>query len=110
MEGFPTEDLRQTPPAPTPRLRGSASPRECPCGRALPPPGSRGGRSRATCSPACRARRDNVVKKIRRRQQWVDGWRRLAELGDVSGEDATTEIRLLQCDINELFALLGGRV
>jgi hypothetical protein len=71
------------------------------CGQRLPASYGKG-RPRKTCSPACLRRRDFTTRKVRRRQHWIDGWRRLAAAGQVARAQMRREVNLLQQDIDVL--------
>ncbi len=83
-------------------VRHSAA--RCLCSIPLTQP--RRGRRRVTCSEACRRRRDDLTRKLRRRRVWLDMWRALAVTGGCSRRQARrelaelrTDIRLLECDL-----------
>lgn len=84
---------------------GSAAitrPSRCLCGGALVQQPV--GRPRTTCSPACRRRRDNLVRMLRRREQWLAQWL------DGTADHATTwqAVVTLDGEIATITAALSG--
>jgi hypothetical protein len=73
----------------------------CACGTALPP--QRRGRRRRSCSPACKRRRDQVLRKIERRRGWIALWL----VGGHDQAQVTAEVAHLEGDIRELLATVG---
>jgi hypothetical protein len=102
--------VRAQPTRPRPPRRHAArgakhfAPR-CVCGARLTQPAT--GRTRVSCSDACRRRRTSLVRQLRRRLAWADEWQQQADRGDVPIVNARREIRALRADVAELRAQLA---
>jgi hypothetical protein len=88
-----------------------ASSARCPCGQLLSPTPStdptRPGRPRVTCSQLCRRRRDSAIRKLRRRQAWLELWRSLRGDPAYSDRQIRREMAALREDMRELLAQAG---
>jgi len=65
------------------------------------------GRRRVTCCTSCRIRRQVLTRQLRLRLTWSAEWRRLAERGETTADEAAREQAALADDIRELRAALG---
>ena len=85
-----------------PVLEGAARfPCTCICG--LPIRMASVGRRRLSCGLSCQRHRDGIVRRITRRQSWMQLWQH-AE--GYSREEAAAEIRVLQGEVDALLPLL----
>jgi hypothetical protein len=85
----------------------SSSASHCWCGRPLPAPRPTG-RPRLTCSPACKVRRDEAPRKIRRRQEWIAQWLSLIGGPDYTKVEIRRAVRELRQEIRELDSVRRG--
>jgi hypothetical protein len=74
----------------------------CACGVALPIAAR--GRRRRSCSPACKRRRDGVLRKVELRRGWIARWL-VSDDGPDQVADAVAE---LNAEIFALLESLGG--
>jgi hypothetical protein len=93
-------DLTAPPSCGAEPINGSA----CWCGAPLPARCPTG-RPRTTCSIRCRRLRDVLVRRLRRREEWIAAWR--AEEGRRNYSPAQVERELWQLR-RELFELLAA--
>lgn len=80
----------------------------CACGAQLPPAAATG-RPALHCSPACRRRRDRLTRLLRRRREWIEGWRAHRALDVYSTEQIDQAIADLEADIDELTQAMRAR-
>lgn len=64
------------------------------------------GRPRVTCSDGCRRRLDRVMRKVRRREAWINEWRASARRGEVTEAAVRREVREIEADIRTFISEL----
>jgi hypothetical protein len=93
-----------TPPHGAKPVERSAA---CHCGQVLPAPRSTG-RPRLTCSTACRRGRDYLLRRLRRRDEWLDLWRAEEARRGYPRARVREELRQLRAEREDLRRELRG--
>jgi hypothetical protein len=89
----------------TPPCGGKRFPSTCRCGQPLPRRAT--GRSRRTCSLRCSRERDAIIRRLRRRIEWIGAWREEEGRRNFTRERIRTELRTLVAEADALREALG---
>lgn len=75
------------------------------CGQLLPS-SKPTGRPRQTCSDACRRQRDYLTRRLRRRLEWIEGWKAIERAGTQPRAHIRSQLAQLRREQQELLEAL----